>query len=181
MVNPPSAPSAPPPWPPPSAPRRPRRWWPAAGWLAAIALVAGVAIVGWLRPLQDHKPGPAAPTYTNEQVANAKTNVCAAFEQVDRSLGVAQSFSGSSDPTAILAVATSTRQALDFGSRYLLMKLDAEPATPSDLATAVRKQSDAYQQLTIGYLDGLQYSDPKLHPAISASGEATDTIRRLCK
>jgi hypothetical protein len=143
-------------------------------------MVAGVALVGWLRPLQDHKP-PPAPTYTDQQVATAKTNVCAAFGQVDRALAVAQSFSGSGDPTAILAVATSTRQVLDFGSRYLLMKVTDEPATPSDLATAVRRQSDAYQQLTIGYLDGLQYSDPKLQPAINASGGATDTIRHLCK
>jgi hypothetical protein len=179
MVNQPSMPPAPP-WPPAGAPR-PKRRWPTIAWLLALGLVAIVAIIGWLRPMQDHKPGAAAPTYSDQQVANAKTNVCAAFEQVDRALGVAQSFSGSSDPTAILAVATSTRQALDFGSRYLLMKLDNEPATPSDLATAIRKESDAYQQLTIGYLDGLQYSDPKLQPAIGASGEATDTIRRLCK
>jgi hypothetical protein len=130
--------------------------------------------------MHDRKSSPA-PTYTDQQVANAKTNVCAAFAQVDRALGVAQSFSGSSDPTAVLAVATSTRQALDFGSRYLLMKLADEPATPSDLATAIRNESDSYQQLIIGYLDGLQYSDPKMQPAITASGQATDTIRRLCK
>jgi glutathione S-transferase len=179
MVNQPPAPSAPPPWPPAGATGPPRRW-PTAAWVLAITLVAAVAIAGWLRPMHDRKSSPA-PTYTDQQVANAKTNVCAAFAQVDRALGVAQSFSGSSDPTAVLAVATSTRQALDFGSRYLLMKLADEPATPSDLATAIRNESDSYQQLIIGYLDGLQYSDPKMQPAITASGQATDTIRRLCK
>jgi hypothetical protein len=150
-------------------------------WLVTITLVAGVAIVGWLRPLQHNTSGSAAPSYTDQQVGDAKANVCMAFEQVDRALAVAQSFSGRSDPMAILTVATSTRQALDFGGRYLLTKLTDEPATPPTLVRAVRKLSDSYQQLTIGYLDGLQYSDPKLRPAINASGEATDTIRRLCK
>jgi hypothetical protein len=180
MVSPPSTPPAPHPWPPVGAPARPRRW-PTVAWLVAITLVAGVAIVGWLRPSQDHTAGPGAPTYTDQQVADAKTSVCAAFAQVDRALGVAQSFSGSNDPTAILAVATSTRQVLDFGNRYLLTKLAQEPATPSDLATAVRKQADAYQKLLIGYLDGLHYGDPDLQPATNASVEAEATVKQLCK
>jgi ABC-type transporter Mla subunit MlaD len=130
--------------------------------------------------MQEHEP-PAAPTYTDQQVAKAKENVCAAFGQVDRALSVAADLAGSNDPTAVLAVATSTRQVLDFGNRYLLSKLSAEPATPSDLATAVRKQADAYQELLIGYLDGQHYGDSALQPAADASVDATNTIKRLCK
>jgi glutathione S-transferase len=180
VATPPPTTSTPPPWPAAGAPRRPRRW-PTVAWLVAITLVAGVALVGWLRPLENHKSRPASPAYTDQQVANAKANVCSAFGQVNRALGVAESLSGSNDPTAILAVATSSRQVLDFGSRYLLTKLAGEPATSSDLATAVRKQSDAYQELLIGYLDGLHYGDQDLQPAASASADATDTIQRLCK
>jgi hypothetical protein len=182
MAASPSIPSAPPRWPQTGAPRRPRRW-PTIAWLVAITLVASVAVVGWLRPLHDHQPPPAsaAPTYTEQQVANAKANVCGAFGKVDRALEGAQSLGGSSDPTAILAVATSAREALDFGSRYLPATLAEEPATPSDLAAAVPKQADAYQKLVIGYMDGLHYVDPDLQPAASASAEATATLRRLCK
>jgi hypothetical protein len=146
-----------------------------------MTLVAVVAIVGWLRPLQDHKPS-ASPTFTDQQVATAKATLCTAFGNVDHALDLADARStGSSDPTAQLAVATSTRQVLDAGSRYLMAKLAEEPATPSELATAIRKQANAYQDVVIGYLDGLNYSDPVLKSAGSASNEATDTIRRLCK
>jgi len=182
MVNPPSTPSAPPPWLPAGAPRRPRLW-PTVAWLVAVTLVAVIAIVGWLRPLQDHKTSASStPTYTDQQVATAKATLCTAFGYVDHALDLADARStGSSDPTAQLAVATSTRQVLDAGSRYLLAKLAEEPATPPELATAIRKQANAYQDVVIGYLDGLNYSDPILKSAGSASNEATDTIRRLCK
>jgi hypothetical protein len=149
-----------------------------------IALVAiGLAIGCWFRPLPSNKASstPPAPSYTDQQTADAKASVCAAFGNVDHALELADARSGSADPTGQLAVATSTRQVLDFGSRYLLAKLAEEPATPPDLATAVRKQANAYQEVLMRYLDGLDYSDPGLKSAGNASNEATDTIRRLCK
>jgi hypothetical protein len=179
MVNPPSTPSAPPPWLPAGAPRRPRRWATVA-WLAAITLVAVVAIVGWLRPLQDHKPS-ASPTFTDQQVATAKSNMCAAFEKVQHAVALAKTHVGSTDYTTQLATAALTHVALDAGSRYLLTKLAAEPATPPDLATAVRNEANAEQEALIGYLNGLTASDPAMQHALKTDDEATATIRRLCK
>lgn len=180
MANPPSTPFAAPPWPATEDRKRPGRW-PTVAWLGALTLVAGVAVVGWLRPTHNHKPDPAAPTFTDQQIASARSTLCTAFGNVDHALDLADArSSGSSDPTAQLSVATSTRQVLDAGSRYLLAKLTEEPATPPDLAAAIRKQASAYQDV-IGYLDGLNYSDPGLKAAGSASNQATDTIRQLCK
>jgi hypothetical protein len=179
MVNPPSTPSAPPPWLPAGAPRRPRRWATVA-WLAAITLVAVVAIVGWLRPLQDHKPS-TSPTFTDQQVATAKSNMCAAFEKVQHAVDLAKTHVGSTDYTTQLATAALTHVALDASSRYLLTKLAAEPATPTDLATAVRNEANAEQEALIGYLNGLTASDPAMQPALKTDDEATATIRRLCK
>jgi hypothetical protein len=171
-----------PPLPPVGAPPRPQRWPMFASLVVALVAVA-LAVGCWFRPLPSNRAcsAPPAPSYTDQQTADAKAKVCAAFGQVDRALEVAQSLGGSSDPTAILAVATSTRQVLDFGSRYLLTKLAAEPATPPELASAVRKQTDAYQEVVMRYLDGLDYSDPGLKSAGSASNEATETIRRICE
>ena len=70
---------------------------------------------------------------------------------------------------------------LDFGSRYLLTKLAEEPATPPDLANAVRRQANSYQKVLIYYLDGLTYSDPGLQSAGSASNEVTASIKQMCK
>ncbi len=159
---------------------RPARW-PTFAALVIAFIALAVGLGAWFRSTPHNNQPPPKPAYTDQQVANAKANVCAAFGQVDRALGVAESLGGSNDTTAVLAVATSTRQVLDFGGRYLSAHLNQEPATPTDLASAVRKQSDAYQKLMIGYLDGLHYGDSELQPAVSASEEATDTIRRLCK
>jgi hypothetical protein len=182
MATPPSVPPAPPPWPQAGAPRRPRRW-PTVAWLVAITLVAGVALVGWLRPLQEHKPppAPAAPNYTNQQIADAKTNVCAAFEKVQHALGLAHSHIDSSGYAPDPGAAALTHVALDAGSRYLLTKLAEEPATPPDLATAVRNEANAEQEALIGYMNGLTTSAPELQPTLNASDEATATVRRLCK
>lgn len=166
--------------PPLTAFQRPPRWLPFTALAIALAALA-VSVVGWFHPTPHNKQPPPKATYTHQEVNSAKANVCAAFGQVDRALGVAADLVGSSDPTAVLAVATSTRQVLDFGNRYLLAKLAEEPATPSDLATALRKQADAYQKLVIGYLDGLHYGDRDIQPAADASVEAANTIKGLCK
>jgi hypothetical protein len=147
----------------------------------AIGVVAAVAVVGWLRPTQSHNPGPAAPTYTEQQIENAKTNVCAAFERVQHAVDLANSHVGSTDYATQLAAAALTHETLDAGSRYLLTKLSEEPATPPDLATAVRNGANADQEALIGYLNGLPASDPAMQPALNASDEATLTIQRLCK
>jgi hypothetical protein len=145
----------------------------------ALLVTLGIAIVGWFRPVPA-KP-PSAPAYSQQQVANARTTLCAAYEQVRKAGDVAGARNGGSDPTSILTVATSTRQVLDVGSRYLTAKLNAEPATPPDLAAAIRKLADVYQEMTVDYLDGLSNSDPELSPLLQAGDEAHSSIQGLCK
>ena len=119
--------------------------------------------------------------YNDQQVASAKANVCAAFDQVQHAVNLANTHVGSTDYATQLAAAALTHQTLDAGSRYLLTKLAEEPATPPDQATAVRNDANADQEALIGYLNGLPSSDPAMQPALNASDEATATVRRLCK
>jgi hypothetical protein len=179
MTAPHSIPSAPS-WPPTGAPSPSRRWRTIA-WLVAVAVVAGVGLAGWLRPVQDHKSGPAAPTYTDQQIATAKSKVCAAAEKMQHSRDLVQQQVGSSDHATQLGVAALTEIDLDFSNRYLLATLAEEPATPAELAAAVRKQADAFQQVLINYLDGVYKTDPAMQPALNAADVATDTIRQTCK
>jgi hypothetical protein len=167
--------------PAPSTVPRPSRW--PILIFSVIALAAfGLAIASWFRaPPSTQASTPPAPIYTNQQAAGAKANVCAAFGQVDHALALAYARNGGNDPTAQLAVATSTQLTLDASSRYLSTTLAEQPATPPDLATAVRKQTNAYQKALIGFLNGLTVSNPSQQPAVNASDEATLTIRRLCK
>jgi hypothetical protein len=175
----PPAPPAPgpPPW-PQVAPSRPQRW-PVFASLVVALVAVGLAIGSWFRPLPCGK-APPTPAYTNQQTADAKATVCAAFAKVDHALDISARNTGD-DPATKLAVATSGRQVLDAGSRYLLTKLAEEPAAPSDVTNEVRKFADSSQELVIGYLDGLTNSDADLQPWLRAGDETTLTIRRLCK
>jgi hypothetical protein len=160
-------------------PPLPKRWPTYVSLVIAVAAI-GLAIACWFRPAPSGQ-APSKTSYTDQQVADAKAKICAAFEKVDHALDVANARGGSSDPTAVLAAATSERQALDAGSRYLLAKLAEEPATPSDLAAAVRNQADSYQESLIDYLDGLTNSDSEMKPTLKAADDATLMIRRLCQ
>jgi hypothetical protein len=175
----PPAPPAPgpPPW-PHLAPSRPQRW-PVFASLVVALVAIGLAIGSWFRPPPSAK-APPTPAYTNQQTADAKETVCAAFAKVDHALDISARNTGDDSATK-LAVATSGRQVLDAGSRYLLTKLVEEPAAPPEVAKEVRKFADSSQELVIGYLDGLTNSDADLQPSLSAGDETTLTIRRLCK
>jgi hypothetical protein len=171
-------PAAPPPW--PAALKRSPRWTALAA--LAIALIALMVGVGaWFRPAPQNNPTATKPRYSDQQIASAKASVCNAFEQVSHGLNLADTESAnSSDRTAKVAAVSLTRQVLDFGGRYLLDKIAEEAATPPALATAVRQQAKAYQELLVGYIDGAAASDLRLQPALKASDSAANTIRELC-
>jgi hypothetical protein len=149
-----------------------------------IALLAiCVAIGAWFRPLPENKPPPVppSPSYTDQKVADAKTKACAAYKKVHHALELSSARNGGNDPTAILGVATSGRQVLDAGSRYLITKLSEEPATAPELAAAIRNLANAYQELAVSYLDGLTNSDAELQPTLQAADDSTSKIEQLCK
>ncbi|KLO26665.1 hypothetical protein ABH37_17585 [Mycobacterium haemophilum] len=146
--------------------------------VVALLMTLAVAIGGWFRPVPGNKP-PPAPTYTDQQIAEAKSKVCAAYAQVRKAGDVAGARNTGNDPTAVLAVATSTRQVLEVGSRYLMTKLAELPAISPDLAAAVRQLASIYQQLAIDYL--AEANDSELDPLVRAGNEAHSTIEGLCK
>ena len=55
----------------------------------AISLIAlAVGAVGWFRPVLHNNQPPPKPAYTDQQTAQAKANVCAAFEKLERAVNV---------------------------------------------------------------------------------------------
>lgn len=131
----------------------------------------------WLRPLPKYEP-PPAPTYTSQQVADAKAKVCAAYAKVNRAVSLTSGRS-SNDPTARLAIATSGRQALDVGANYLLSKLNEQPATPPTLAEAVRELATTFAELAIDYL--AEVEDSELEPLLRHSDEQSLSVENICK
>jgi hypothetical protein len=143
----------------------------------ALLVTLGVAIVGWFRPVPA-KP-PPAPTYSNQQVADAKAKVCTAFDKVHQAVRSNFARDQGTDPNQQLLVAVTGQEALLAGSVYLQTTLSEEPATPADLATAVRKLVDVFQSLTVDYLNG--HGSPEVDPSLRAGDEATLAIQGLCK
>ncbi|WIM87339.1 hypothetical protein PT015_21225 [Candidatus Mycobacterium wuenschmannii] len=119
---------------------------------------------------------PSAPSFSAEQAAAAKAEVCAAYEKIHRASVANSGRSGGDDPTAQLAVAINERQIYVAGNARLLGALADEPATPPDLAAATRKLAKLFQNLT---LDNLA-SDPAV-PEQNEANHTALTIQNLCK
>jgi hypothetical protein len=156
---------------------RPSRW-PTFAALAIALIALAVGLVGWFRPVPHANQPPPKPAYTDQQVADAKAKVCTAFGKLDRAGGVLIALAKSSDD---LVGAINTRQVFDVFSRYLLKTLAEEPATPADLATAVREQASSLEEVVIDYEDGYVKTDPEMRSAVDANSKSADTIRQLCK
>lgn len=145
--------------------------------VVAILVVLGVAIVGWFRPLPN-KPV-STPSYTSQQIEDAKAKVCAAYEKVHSAIGVSMGRDLGSDPASQLIVATSARQSLLAGSEYLTTTLSEEPATAPELAAAIRKLASLFQQYTVDYLNGR--TNAEMESSLRAGDDTTSTIVNLCK
>jgi hypothetical protein len=143
-----------------------------------ITLVAvGAAVAAWLRPMPEaNSATPPVATFSAKQVADAKSELCAAYAKIHRAVDVNAPRKGGDDPTAQLVVAVNMRQIYVVGSAYLLTTLADEPATPSDLAEAAGKVARLFQGLT---LDGLA-SDASTQ-GYDAVNETGITIENLCK
>jgi hypothetical protein len=144
----------------------------------AITLVAvAAAVAAWLRPTPEPKTAaPSAVTFSAQQVADAKSKVCEAFDKVLKASSINGARTGGDDPNARLLVATNQQMVFVAGSAHLTTALADDPAAPADLAAAVKKLSDLYQVITLDGLVG-DLNDP----AHNEANETGFTIQRLCK
>jgi hypothetical protein len=157
------------------------RWWRssrgATSAALAIALIAtAVAVAAWFRPA----PQSGSPTFTGQQTAQAKSNVCSAYTAVHQ--GVVRNTHladpNPRDPAGQLAIAANARLALLGGGAYLRDRVAAHPATPADLAQAVNSMGTTIEQLGVGYLEAASNSvlDPLRHDLDSDVKQ----INKLC-
>jgi hypothetical protein len=142
----------------------------------ALAIIAvAVAVAAWFRA------GHTGPSYNADQTSQAKTNVCATYMTVRQ--GVVESTHMSdpnpNDPAGHLAVAANARVSLLGGGSFLRDRLDAEPATPADLAKAITSMANSLQQLGANYLAG---ADDTIQNPLrkDLDGEITQ-INGMCK
>lgn len=145
----------------------------------ALLITLGVAFAGWFRPVPIKPVTAPTPAYSIQQVGDAKSKVCAAFEKADSAVKASSARDKGSDYATQLATAVNVRQSLTAGSQYILTTLNDEPATPPDLAKNIRSLANAYQLLAIELLSDAP--DSEKDPTVRSGDETTSTLRNLCK
>ena len=155
---------------------RPARW-PVFVMLLITLVAVGAAVAAWLRPMPRDTVGtPPAPTYSDQQVADAKVKVCAAYAKVQNVTTVNAARTLGNDPTSELLIAVNQRQVFVVGSAYYWKVLAEEPATPPDLAADMDNLAHLYQTIT---LDGLV--GDRNDAAHNSANEVGFKIQALCK
>ena len=161
-----------------SATRTASRWVaPAALVIAVIAI--GVAIWAVVRSPAEPVANPGEPAANAGQTGGDKANVCAAFETVRRSVSLRTNADLGPDPVAREAVAANARLATLGGGQYLLVRLG--PATPPELADAVRSFANNLQDIGIDQLAGAPGTDPAQTDRMTKAQESSTQIADMCK
>jgi hypothetical protein len=149
--------------------------------LAAIAALAVVALALSVWALLRPAGGSDDAMYSDAQRAEAKAQVCGAFNTVRQ--GVSRNTNlqvpgGEGDVAGTLGVAANARISLYDGGQYLLARL--APATPTDLADAVRGFANGLMDIGAAGTAGVQNSDPEQAKRLSDAEAASTRIGQLC-
>jgi hypothetical protein len=144
-----------------------------------VVAIAAAALSGWLL-IRSGQQG--TPNYSGAQRADAKTKICAAADTVRKGVSLntnLQPPGGPQDVTGALAVAANARISLYSGGQYLLARLD--PATPPELADAVKKFGNLLMDIGAGATAGQQNSEPDQAARLKDADATNTTIVGLCK
>ena len=152
--------------------------------LSVIALVLSVAALGlatWtaLRPVGRSA---SEQTHSADQQAAAKTAICATTDLVRKGVALntnLQSPGGPGDVTGSLAVAGNARLSLSGGGQYLLARLD--PATPNEVADAVKKFADTLMDIGAAATAGASNTDPDQAARLQNADGENAKLTELCK
>ncbi|MCI4673778.1 hypothetical protein [Candidatus Mycolicibacterium alkanivorans] len=174
-------PTAPAPWPPqgPPASRGPSRLPTVIAIVIALIAVA-VAIGAWFRPAPKAET-PAAKTYSEQEVADAKKAVCDAYQTVQSTLQASanQSAPGPNDTLQQFALSVNGRLAAFAGGDYLYRELTENPAVPKQLSEAVRQLASAYQKAALAQI--AQADRSKLDSIYKSADAAAATATEVCR
>ena len=148
--------------------------------LALVLAVVAVGLSGWTLYRLSQTGTPSQ--YTDAERADAKRQVCAAADLVRRGVSLntnLQPAGGPQDVTGTLAVAANARVSLSDGGQYLLARLD--PATPPELADAVKKFGNDLIDIGAAATAGAQNSQPEQAARLRDADTVNRTIGELCK
>jgi hypothetical protein len=162
--------------------RQPARW-PVFAMLVITLIAVGAAVAAWLRPLPEAKTPstPLVPTFTDQQVADAKAQVCDAYRLADKAVVINTHRTNPvpGDEIGSLATGVSSDFSLYASGDYLVDTARDEPATPSELAKAIDSFGKTLKEIAMNDLAGEPGAvrDP-LRRTVDAESA---TIKGLCQ
>ena len=124
-------------------------------------------------------PAPSTAPASAEQTAQAKARACSAYTTVSTAVSLQAHANLGIELVAVQAVAANARLAMGDGGSYLLAHLD--PATPPDLAAAMRSFADGLQDITMNALAGVTNDDPAQAARLRDAETASARVADLCK
>jgi len=153
-------------------------------WVAPAALVIAVVAIGvatWalVRSVGEPAITSGVSAVNAQQSDAAKGHVCGAFDMVRKAVSMQTNADAGPDPVAKEAVAANARLATLGGGDYLLSRLD--PATPPELADAVRALANNFQDVGMNQLGGVPNTDPAVAALLGEAQGASDRIAVMCK
>ncbi|MEW5811771.1 MAG: hypothetical protein AB1925_20230 [Actinomycetota bacterium] len=141
--------------------------------LTVALLATGVSGVALVRTLD------RGPDYTDAQRSEATARVCTAFDTVRAGVATNTNVTAPDDISGSLAAAANARLALSDGGQYLLARLD--PATPADLADAVRSFADTLMDIGAAATAGAPNTDPAQAKRLEAAEAASAAVSNRCR
>jgi hypothetical protein len=147
-----------------------------------VVAVLALALSSWLLIRLAQEGTPDSPNYSGAQRTDAKQRACAATDLVRKGVSLntnLQAPGGPEDVTGTLAVAANARISLYDGGQYLLARTD--PATPPELADAVKKFANLLMDIGASATSGVQNSEPDQAARLKEADALNGTITQLCK
>ncbi len=155
----------------------PSRW---LTWSALlVALVACIlAVIGWFRPVSAPTAEPTVVSYSDDEVAAAKSKACEAFGLVSGTVTRLSHLDGGDDAALRQALATNGRLALVAGQSYLTDQTDA--AAPEPLVQELQTYARLLLKMSMNYLAGQHNESPEQARVISDTEASSGRLVELC-
>jgi len=145
--------------------------------LVVSLLALALAAVACFRPTHDGASA-TPPQYSDQQVADAKKNVCDAYDTAYKAIQGASSYT-SEDPNQKFMIALHVRLAFTSAADYILATLSQNPVGPQDVLDSARKVAMSYQKLVL--MRSAQAPDSEIDLLGNEIHEAEASLTQVCK
>lgn len=141
-----------------------------------ISLLAlGLAAAAFFKPKHDDTP--AAPQYSEQQVADAKKNLCDAYADMDKAIRYAGSLT-SEDPNQKFMISLNIRLAFNSAADHLLAAAGLHPEGPEKLLASIKNLAVTYQKIVLAQT--AVAPEDEMKPLYGAADASVDSIKQAC-